>query len=220
MENLLEVIVPLVFAAIYFFGNMLSKKEEDGAQPPQRPANTQDSEAIERQRRIQEEIRRKIQERRQATEGGQPTTPPAVPASSERLRPHHEAVEARRKEVETRRAQREHVKGTRETVHGKQAPPRLTPAHTAGGYESQMEAQLQRIEETKRRAEALKREAATSAPTASSERKRKRSSHTFSGPVRNQLKDPAAVRAAFIYGEVLGQPASLRQQSSVPGLSE
>lgn len=210
MENLLEVIVPLVFAAIYFFGNMLSKKEEDGAQPPQRPSTTPDPEAVERQRRIQEEIRRKIQERRQSSEGEQPVVPVAVPPSSERLR---------RQETKARRTAREHVKETREAAHGKQVPPRLAPTHSGGGYESQMEAQLQRIEETKRRAEVLKRQAASSVSAASSERKRSRSSHTFSGPVRDQLRDPRAARAAFVYGEVLGPAVSQRKESSVPGLS-
>ena len=37
--------------------------------------------------------------------------------------------------------------------------------------------------------------------------------------VRSNLKDPKVARSAFIYGEVLGPPVSLRKGSGVPGLT-
>ena len=77
MDNLFEIIVPLIFAAIYFFGNMLSGKSDDASAPA--PRREEDPDAVERQRRIQEEIRRKIMERRNAE--GQGASPASEPAS-------------------------------------------------------------------------------------------------------------------------------------------
>ena len=65
MDNILEILIPLIFAGIYFFGNMFSGKS-DGDSAPNIPSGRQeeDPEVIERQRKIQEEIRRKIAQRR------------------------------------------------------------------------------------------------------------------------------------------------------------
>ena len=52
MENIFEILVPLIFAAIYFFGNMMSKKEADSP-PSKRQRPTEEEEAIQaRQRRF------------------------------------------------------------------------------------------------------------------------------------------------------------------------
>ena len=69
MDNILEILIPLIFAAIYFFGNMFSG-ESDRDSVPSNPGGRQeeDPDVIERQRKIQEEIRRKIAQRR-ASEG-------------------------------------------------------------------------------------------------------------------------------------------------------
>ena len=65
MDNILEILIPLIFAGIYFFGNMFSGKS-DGDSAPNIPSGRQeeDPDVIERQRKIQEEIRRKIAQRR------------------------------------------------------------------------------------------------------------------------------------------------------------
>ena len=67
MDNILEILIPLIFAAIYFFGNMFSGKS-DGDSAPSSGSGRQeeDPDVIERQRKIQEmrEIRRKIAQRR------------------------------------------------------------------------------------------------------------------------------------------------------------
>ena len=65
MDNILEILIPLIFAGIYFFGNMFSGKS-DGDSAPSNPSGRQeeDPDVIERQRKIQEEIRRRIAERR------------------------------------------------------------------------------------------------------------------------------------------------------------
>ncbi|MGB1127305.1 MAG: hypothetical protein ACPG3X_02905 [Opitutales bacterium] len=232
MDNLLEIIVPLIFAAIYFFGNMLSgKSQEDDAPtgiPRRRAPAEDDAEAVERQRRIQEEIRRKIVERRGAAEGDGP--PQLAPTGSE-LRERRRGVEARRETREARKETRELVHETRESP-----PPFVTPTHEAGpessppafswdksdnAYENEMQAQLKRIEATKRQAEQLKQRAAAARgqSEATVSKSRSTSGRCFSGPVRESLQDAGAARAAFVYAEVLGQPVALRKDSAVPGLN-
>lgn len=221
MDNLLEIIVPVIFAAIYFFGNMLSGKadKDDAPKPPRRrPGNAEDDEAAERQRKIQQEIRRKILERRQQAEGLGPVPPVVSPPPVRGLQ----------------RRQREQAKETTaQTREATQPPPYVAPTHeveTAPGgfswgesdnaYEKEMEVKLRRIEETNRQAEKLKQKVGSSlADSTTTSSKRRSSGLRLSGSVRSQLKNPGAARAAFVYGEVLGQPISMRKQSSVPGLS-
>lgn len=240
MENLLEILIPLIFAAVYFFGNMLSGKGEDEERPRPRSARRStskpyeetdaDREYAERQRRIQEEIRRKIEERRQAAREKQedvsaPTaTPPPI---AENLRSRRRAVQERLKE------RQENQKETHESVH--ETPPHLMPTHELESasdssfswdesdnvYEQGMAAQLKKIEETKRQAEVLRRKAESAAKQrqAIGQADVSAGRSGLSGPVRDNLKDPSAARAAFIYGEVLGQPVSLRKSGTLPGLS-
>ena len=79
MDNILEILIPLIFAAIYFFGNMFSGKS-DGDSAPSSGSGRQeeDPDVIERQRKIQEEIRRKIAQRR----GGEDSRAPQDVTSS------------------------------------------------------------------------------------------------------------------------------------------
>lgn len=220
MDNLLEIIVPVIFAAIYFFGNMLSGKadQDDAPKPPRRrPGNAEDDEAAERQRKIQEEIRRKILERRQQAEGRGPVPPVVSPPPMRGMQ----------------RRQREQTKETAAQTRKAAPPPYVAPTHdmepVAGGftwgdsdnaYEKQMEAKLRRIEETKRQAEKLNQKVVSPITDSTPSKSKRRSSGLrLSGSVRSQLKNPGAAKAAFVYGEVLGQPISMRKQSNVPGLS-
>ncbi len=237
MDNLLEILVPLIFAAIYFFGNMLSGKKEDEDAPsgsPRRIENDDEDDAAERQRRIQEEIRRKIMERRRANSDEGPRPGP----TGEVLRRRREAVEERREFRERERQQEAAERAARERVP--EVPDAWGPTHehahaeheasepsfswekSDDAYDTRMQAQLRRIEETKRQAESLKEQAVNQIGSSEDreQRKKSRSGGYFRGPVRESLKDPAAARVAFIYGEVLGRPISMRgAESNVPGLN-
>lgn len=226
MDNIFEILVPLLIAAVYFFGNMFSgkSKEDEGApplQPRQRDADDDEAaDALEHQRRIQEEIRRKIMERRQASDGTPPQLAPAEAAPQEASR--------------DLSGQGETQKRTPEPVHqSRNQPPPIHEARpgsyswdtseaSGGAYDSRMQAQLKRIEATKRQAEKLQEEAAAQPDRDEKARQKpnSRSGGHFTGTVRESLRDPQAARVAFIYGEVLGPPISLRKGNcSVPGLS-
>ncbi|WP_269523920.1 hypothetical protein [Coraliomargarita parva] len=224
MDNLLEFIIPLIVAGVYFFINFLSNRASGGEEDPRRRGRGGvDPDVLERQRRIQEEIRRKIMERRQAASGAE-TPPVATEAAprAEELRQRRAEIEHRRELRERQKAVRERARGTVEAPHGQPAHAGPDPVSPTFAYEQNMQAQLERIEETKRRAAALKKQA-----NAAGVKVRGARTHTarsegrgiLSGPIRENLSDPQAARAAFLYGEVLGRPLSLRKGGSeVPGL--
>ena len=214
MEHLFDILVPLVFVVIYFFGNMFSKKSEGDERPTPRRQPRPDCEPsqadldyAERQRRIQEEIRRKIEARRQGA--GEPqtgTVPMATPPPiADDLNRRRHAVRERLKE----RAQKQ--KKTHESVHESTA--HLSPTHEVDAevegrfswdtsdnvYEQAMEDRLKQIEATKRQAAALRqRVKATDNPIGSmpSRRPTSKGSALPSGSVRDTLKHPGAARAA------------------------
>lgn len=217
MENLFEVLIPLIFAAVYFFGNMFSKEEGSDmpprdAQRPRQPAEETDEaiEAAERQRRVQEAIRRKIMERRGQMQDQQTQQP--RPVVIDDLDAPRRAVQERVKE---RPAQQREVVEAPHTSAPRAPVPSPTPAVSEDTYELQLEAQLRQIEATKRRAEALRQQAAKAEKKASNGSIRGRSrpiSASGFGPVRTTLKNPKAARAAIIYREVLDQPVGLRER--------
>lgn len=211
MDNILEILVPLIFAAIYFFGNMFSgKKEDESAPAPRRGNEAQEADAIERQRRIQEEIRRKIMERRREASGSTSPLEPAEGRAQEReLQKQGSAGASRSASAEDSSA--ESSLGRRDS---------FSWGSSDNAYESEMQERLQQIEATQRQAEKLKQLAGQTVASASSRpQSSSRRSSLSKDPVRKSLRDPAAARAAFIYAEVLGQPITQRKQSSVPGLS-
>lgn len=210
LEEIIKVIGGIIFAAIYLFGGQIFKSKDDEERPTSLPRQNGDEDAADdyevRQRQIQEAIRRKILERRQAAESA-PTRPEPVAAQCEQ-----------RKEVVERQKQTQ-----QQLPHVEQVPEPVSVDSpfswdaSDNAYAQQMDERLQAIEATKRRAEALKHQAGTlsaSSSGASRVAKRRVRGGVLSGSVRSTLCDPAAARAAFIYGEVLGKPVSARASGS------
>ena len=191
MDNLFEYIIPIVFAAIYLFGNKLSKTAEDVFDQTREETDTD-----ERQRRIQEEIRRKIAERK------------------------NEVSQTKRHQTLQPTCSSESTDIESTDTESKVSEPLVEPeAFTSpvDTFASQLQAQLERVEATKRQAEELKKQGAI-VPFNSQSGSISRTADLFSGSVRSSLRDTAAARAAFIYGEVLGTPVSQKKVSTVPGL--
>ena len=115
MDNILEILIPLIFAAIYFFGNMFSGKS-DGDSTPSNPSGRQeeDPDVIERQRKIQEEIRRKIAERR-GEEGSRaplnaPSASPAARQSQPEAASYESQIQERLRRIEATEKRAEKLK--------------------------------------------------------------------------------------------------------------
>ena len=206
MDNLLEIIGTLVFVGIYFFGNMISKKndsEDRPAKPRRQLTPVEDPDTMERQRRVQDEIRRKIMERRgQTASQAEPMREEAPVARPITMPP----------PVMQREVEKSSDSGT------------FSWDESDDSYDSAMERQLKQIEATKREAAQLQSQTSKTnlggiGSLGETSQRRKRRGAIFSGSVRSSLQDPAAARAAFIYGEVLGPPVSLRKSTGVPGLT-
>ena len=206
MEKLGEYIIPLIFAGIYFISNILTKRAEKKAQqqadqPAWEPPEGFDLSDLEQE----------------------------IPGVFEEVEPAGDMSSYDRRQLERRQAADEH-RQRREVARGASPPPLrqeaspppplpVVPSAPAqpDAYESTIERQLRQIEETKRKAEALKKQAGGAAIPDGG--KRRRTSGNFSGSIRNQLKDPAAARKAFIFGEILGPCVSSGEESKIPGLS-
>jgi hypothetical protein len=203
LEEILKVVGGLIFGAIYLFGNQIFKgKDEDTPGPSTLPRESVDSDDdAARQRQIQEAIRRKIIQRREAT-----ATPTSAPEPVAAHRERHKRVVERHKETHQRAP---HVEPT---PQASAEDGRFSWDTSDNVYEEQMQARLEQIETTKRRAEALRRQARRPSAAAKHQIEQTPSPRGSLplGSVRSVLRDPAAARTAFVYGEVLGKPVGLR----------
>ena len=90
MESLLEILVPLIFVGIYLFRGLFSGKDEEVEHPSAKREFKElyeetdvSREYAEQQRRVQEEIRRKINARKEPVlEKQEWTTPTIAPATA------------------------------------------------------------------------------------------------------------------------------------------
>lgn len=232
--DIFEILVPLIFAAVYFFGNMFSKKSADEDAPGENasPRKGEDPEAVERQRNIQDEIRRKIMQRREAKQGesasplASESAQPDAAKADYQLRERRAAAEQSREQGES--ASRDPYPASQNTHPESRG--RAPEARSPDGqfswdisddiYDSEISDRLKKIEATNRRAEKLKQQTENrrnpdekpATPSTSG------GGMLFQGSVIQSLRSPNAARAAFIYGEVLGPPVSQRKTQSVPGL--
>jgi FtsZ-interacting cell division protein ZipA len=199
LEEILKVVGGLIVGAIYLFGNQIFKsKDEDKPEQPTQPRESASSDDdAARQRQIQEAIRRKIMQRRQATATA---TSSAEPASAHRER--HKQVVEQHKETHQRAP---HVERTPEAS---EVDDRFSWDTSDNVYDEQMQARLEQIQATKRRAEVLRHQAGRS--TTKVKQARSTGGGFPAGSVRSVLRDPAVARTAFVYGEVLGKPVGLR----------
>ena len=99
MDNILEILIPLIFAAIYFFGNMFSGKSDGDSAPSSGSGRQEENpDAIERQRKIQEEIRRKIAQRRSSEGSRAPLNAPSASPLARHSQPEAASYESQMQE--------------------------------------------------------------------------------------------------------------------------
>jgi len=155
-----------------------TRRASETTRPLQAPAT-----AVEEQvRRIQEEIRRKIQERA-AGEGTDRATPPAIPPAKARAVPSQSASSKLPKSV----------------------LPLPQAAQPVLSVESRKREEMRQEEERRqedRNAERVAAETSKGVPGANMER---------NDPWTAELRDPAALRRAVVLREVLGPPVSMRR---------
>tara|TARA_B110000093_G_scaffold121448_1_gene130164 strand:- start:14418 stop:15047 length:630 start_codon:yes stop_codon:yes gene_type:complete len=203
LEEILKVVGGLIVGAIYLFGSQIFKsKDEDTPAPPTLPRESAGSDDdAARQRQVQEAIRRKIMQRRQAASTAT-SSPEPVSAHRER----HKQV------VEQHQQTHQPAPHVERTPEASEVDDRFSWDTSDNVYDEQLEARLVQIQATKRRAEALRRQAARS--TTKVKQVRSTRGSFPAGSVRSVLRDPAVARTAFVYSEVLGKPVGLRPSGS------
>ena len=231
MDNIGELIIPalvFIFWAISSVAQAAKKPKQKNQrrQPPPRPYTplehpSNDDDA--RTRRIQEEIRRKIAERR-----GSSPQPPAMP---DEPRPAYNPYEPEKPRPAP--VQRPAARAPEQTLRRESAPstqkqrpaPRTEPTYVdfeqpVNRLEAQLAEQQRRMEETQRKAEEARKIALQRRQAALKQKSRKSSTpRTYTGSlqssVRATLKDPHAARKAVIYYETLGTPVGLRRNGQL-----
>jgi hypothetical protein len=187
MDQLLEYLVPIIVGAVYLLSQFFSKGSQDEDPAPGHRPGRPDPEVLAREQEIREQIRRKIQQRRQAPdEATKAEAPEPVVEAQRTLKP-------------------------REVPDPVPAPsqPAATPA-PAATYETLMEAQLRRIEATKAQAAALQKRISQPRAPGEPSSAPQRSLGALQSSLRKSLKNPRVARRAILYKEILEAPMALR----------
>lgn len=202
MDNLLEILLPLIFFAIYFGSQFFGKKgeEEDDGKP-----------VPDELRKVREELRRKIEERRNASKGGGEPRGQAEPAAREReggsvLRETHtrRSMVDEREEARTRQAAGEAEEFAR------------APAQ-ASTIEQDLEAQMEEVRRSREKVAAARKDSREKSAALASRAKsqRARSPESYRQFLREALKDPENLRRSFILHEVFGTPLGMRRDGQM-----
>lgn len=192
-EHLIQVLI--IVAAI--IGSLLNKRrqDQDAEDSPESPykQSEMDIEEMERTRRIQEEIRRKIAERRA---GGAQSQQPAPQPTFRREPPPLREVIAER--VERR-------------IENPTTPrPSPSAAREAAMLERQRELAGRMEELERQRQAALKQRSRLQFPGEAAAKKATAPAQAARSAWLKELRDPASARRAIVLREILDRPVSLR----------
>lgn len=191
MDDILDNLGPIAIGVVYFLGWLFNKiNKADETAPETQQEYDIEAEEEEYQRHVH--APNGIQPRR---ETGRQNTPPNLAPIPNLSKQQLQAESERAREFSWDQAD--------------------------DSYDNEMEVRLKKIEATKREAlrlqsQSTQKRSQTKGETDRPQTTRKKSSFRS---IRSSLKDPKAARSAFIYGEVLGPPVSLRKGTGVPGLT-
>lgn len=239
--DLLEIILPILFAVGYFIVAAMKGGNKEENASPAREQETE-SDLSERERNIQEEIRRKIMERTRGGEGGAESA--SFPAEGEAdtsydpTRP--ESDQGRRQIREQVRrvedpppvpAESSRTPGNRRSSWDRleeQEPPPLQPAmqRREDDIQERMRKQQEEIDAMQRRAEEIRKKASQQSGNISSQaigqsaiggrrQNYRRGTGSFQAEVIDALKDPRGFKKAILSYEILGTPIGLRKQEKI-----
>jgi len=212
MPEFLDYIIPIIVFVVWLLGQIggalfnKSEQDQDRENRPFTPLNDPANDDDERTRRIQEEIRRKIAERRGEGRQQAPEGPPPVrrelPPSAEGPPPLH------------RRS------GGEEWAPAHRFAPDPGLSESARDLAAELAEQSRRREETERQAAEARQVARAQMQRAfgggigentSRGPRRRLVGGSLARRVKDRLADPQDAREAIIYGEVLGTPIGQRR---------
>jgi len=215
----LEILIPLIIIAVYFFGGLAGRKGTGDEEGDPRVMTPEEAEAAAERERAQAEIREQIMRRRreaeeayeqkqQAAAGGTPPPPPVAQSARQQPRPMNRPTNIPQAPARPERPQ---------------AP--TEPAFsweenraTQNPFAEQMAARRKQIQETERKAAALRSKHGLDKPRAAKSGQRQLSrkeaaataSHSIDSGLRALLSSPTRMRTAFVLAEIVDKPVSLR----------
>jgi len=187
----LEILIPIIFVAIWILSAIFGRSQ-DGEDAPRRPRpEREENEVPEEVRRIQEEIRRKIEERQSGETGvPKPATGRTQPSPPSRPRP--------------------------ATAYGGSNP----VAQGVVNYEAELAKRMKEVRATQDRVNQVRKDQGFHAPRTMRQRSTSARSPLRGRILREILHDPQGARKAFLYLEILGQPVGMRERGAIRRLWE
>lgn len=189
LEEIEKLIVPILFMAVWVLGKVFGKRRSDAPEGNEDVASPEHPN--DRTRRIQEEVLKKIEQRRRATAPNVPDTDLSpVPSKS------------------FPRIDREPLKPS--LLHEPQ-----TVSDESADSAIPMAQELQHVQQLRFQNEALRRTSGSGAPSSSAPFSQMVDGSSLSWESVIDLEDPLAARKAMVYYEILGPPVG--QRSFHPG---
>lgn len=232
MENFFELLLPLLFVGIYFLTNLLGRKKGGGESEDKAEKQAAPGENADELRRIREELKRKMRERRGESPAGD-SGPVGEATTVERagtedreggavLRESHPKRSRGMRESRQRRMGGEGGEETEEARTGTGPAPSPVPG-VPSPVDRQWNERMAEIRRTQEEAERIRREAG--APQgmpayrdgAGGTRPRSGGSFptaaTYREFLRASLAEPYNLRRSFLLSEVFGTPLGLREDN-------
>jgi len=201
MDNFLEILLPLLFFAVYFISQFFGKKSGDDEEAPKQENVPDDM------RKIREELRRKIAERRGQKPGEpQPQNRKIEPVPVDDARGGSVLKESRKR--------RGMVDEKREAFErsGEGVPSYKKPVVAESNFERDLEMQMEEVRRSEAKVESarkLSRERAESIRAGA----KKKSIISYRQFLREALEDPNSLQKSFVLYEVFGTPVGMRRDS-------
>jgi len=204
MDNLFEILLPLIFFAIYFASQFFGKKGEE----------EQEQQEPESMRKVREELRRKIEERRRATQEGQQQQRTEEPQAQERAG--GAVLRESRPRPERPPAQRDPERRSAPVPE----QPAVPSFPSAPDYDSDLEQQMAEVRRSQEKVEAARRQAREriGGLAANGKGSANRSPHgaeSYRQFLRSSLRDPKNLRKSFLLHEVFGTPVGMREEGKM-----
>ncbi len=197
MDNFFEILLPLIFFAIYFASQFFGKKGEEDPSAEEEP---------ESMRKIREELRRKIEERRRAGQQGQEQPHEMEPPAEERAGGSVLRESRQRPEREPQRNLR-----PAEPERTEAQPPPLQPS-----YDRDLEERMAEVRRSQEKVEAARQQArerigSLAANQPASSKRGTNQTASYREFLRESLRDPQNLRKSFLLHEVFGTPVGMRE---------
>ena len=191
--NWIEYLLPIIFFVLYGISKLFGKGENQEVDSPASPPG----DIGEQQRRIQEEIRRRIAERRAETKPAQ---------STQTLKPEPPKID--RQPAPPRSPFRE------PELDVPQVAPQRMPDPAVLDMQQQLAAQMERLRKAKAntKSDTFSQSIRRGAPKNAYAIGKKRSK--FRSEISSMLKDAQRAKKAFLYSEIFGAPMGQRRQST------